>query len=176
MPLSPCFYYPLCLRDTSHFFPFSFLVPPPFSLLPSCNHPLPRFLPSFPSLLVSLPPPFFPPSSLIFLLVNHPISSSFPPLVVLFHINHPSLCRHTDYSLSDPISVLGLLCEAAEEQGHDVKKLVNHQDNFGQTPLHRASLRGSSICGLALLQVSVLSGSFTTSSRKNKCIQLLFDV
>ena len=61
--------------------------------------------------------------------------------------------RHTDYSMSDPISVVGLLCEAMAEQGKDVKTQVNHQDNFGQTPLHRASLRGSTICSLNLIQV-----------------------
>ena len=61
--------------------------------------------------------------------------------------------RHTDYSMSDPISVVGLLCEAMAEQGKDVKAQVNHQDNFGQTPLHRAALRGSTICSLNLIQV-----------------------
>ncbi|XP_073244839.1 poly [ADP-ribose] polymerase tankyrase-like isoform X3 [Porites lutea] len=60
--------------------------------------------------------------------------------------------RHTDYSMSDPISVVGLLCEAMAEQGKDVKAQVNHQDNFGQTPLHRAALRGSTICSLNLIQ------------------------
>ena len=61
--------------------------------------------------------------------------------------------RHTDYSMSDPISVVSLLCEAITEQGKDVKTQVNHQDNFGQTPLHRAALRGATICSLNLLQV-----------------------
>ena len=61
--------------------------------------------------------------------------------------------RHTDYSMSDPISVVSLLCEAMTEQGKDVKTQVNHQDNFGQTPLHRAALRGATICSLNLLQV-----------------------
>ena len=61
--------------------------------------------------------------------------------------------RHTDYSMSDPISVVSLLCEAMAEQGKDVKAQVNHQDNFGQTPLHRAALRGSTICSLNLIQV-----------------------
>ena len=61
--------------------------------------------------------------------------------------------RHRDYSMSDPISVVGLLCEAMAEQGKDVKAQVNHQDNFGQTPLHRAALRGSTICSLNLIQV-----------------------
>ena len=55
--------------------------------------------------------------------------------------------------MSDPISVVGLLCEAMAEQGKDVKAQVNHQDNFGQTPLHRAALRGSTICSLNLIQV-----------------------
>ncbi|KAL9986739.1 hypothetical protein ACROYT_G000926 [Oculina patagonica] len=60
--------------------------------------------------------------------------------------------RHRDYSMSDPISVVSLLCEAMAEQGKDVKAQVNHQDNFGQTPLHRAALRGATICSLNLLQ------------------------
>lgn len=55
--------------------------------------------------------------------------------------------------MSDPISVVSLLCEAMAEQGKDVKAQVNHQDNFGQTPLHRAALRGATICALNLLQV-----------------------
>ena len=55
--------------------------------------------------------------------------------------------------MSDPISVVSLLCEAITEQGKDVKTQVNHQDNFGQTPLHRAALRGATICSLNLLQV-----------------------
>ncbi|XP_020601790.1 probable protein S-acyltransferase 23 [Orbicella faveolata] len=59
---------------------------------------------------------------------------------------------HTDYSMSDPISVVSLLCEAITEQGKDAKTQVNHQDNFGQTPLHRAALRGATICSLNLLQ------------------------
>lgn len=61
--------------------------------------------------------------------------------------------RHTDYSMSDPISVVSLLCEAMTEQGKDVKTQVNYQDNFGQTSLHRAALRGATICSLNLLQV-----------------------
>ena len=61
--------------------------------------------------------------------------------------------RHTDYSMSDPISIVSLLCEAMAEQGKDVKAQVNHRDKFGQTPLHRAALRGATICALNLLQV-----------------------
>jgi len=53
----------------------------------------------------------------------------------------------------DPISVASLLCEAMVEQGKDVKAQVNHKDNFGQTPLHRAALRGATICALNLIQV-----------------------
>ena len=59
--------------------------------------------------------------------------------------------------MSDPISVVSLLCEAITEQGKDVKTQVNHQDNFGQTPLHRAALRGATICSLNLLQVEKFS-------------------
>lgn len=55
--------------------------------------------------------------------------------------------------MSDPISVASLLCEAMSEQGKDVKAQVNHQDKFGQTPFHRAALRGATICALNLLQV-----------------------
>ena len=55
--------------------------------------------------------------------------------------------------MSDPISVASVLCQAMAEQGKDVKAQVNHQDNFGQTPLHRAALRGSTICALNLIQV-----------------------
>ena len=55
--------------------------------------------------------------------------------------------------MSDPISVVSLLCEAMAEQGKDAKTQVNHQDNFGQTSLHRAALRGATICSLNLLQV-----------------------
>ncbi|KAJ7388962.1 hypothetical protein OS493_034598, partial [Desmophyllum pertusum] len=54
--------------------------------------------------------------------------------------------------MSDPISVVSLLCEAMSEQGKDVKAQVNHQDKFGQTPFHRAALRGATICALNLLQ------------------------
>ena len=61
--------------------------------------------------------------------------------------------RHTDYSMSDPISIVSLLCEAMAEQGKEVKAQVNHRDKFGQTPLHRAALRGATICALNLLQV-----------------------
>jgi len=53
----------------------------------------------------------------------------------------------------DPISVASLLCEAMVEQGKDVKAQVNHKDNFGQAPLHRAALRGATICALNLIQV-----------------------
>ena len=56
--------------------------------------------------------------------------------------------------MSDPISVVSLLCEEMSEQGKDVKSQMNHQDEFGQTPLHRAALRGSTICALNLLQVT----------------------
>ena len=56
--------------------------------------------------------------------------------------------------MSDPISVVSLLCEEMSEQGKDVKSEMNHQDEFGQTPLHRAALRGSTICALNLLQVT----------------------
>ena len=55
--------------------------------------------------------------------------------------------------MCDPISVASLLCEAMAEQGKDVKTQVNHGDKFGQTPLHRAALRGSTICALNLIQV-----------------------
>lgn len=55
--------------------------------------------------------------------------------------------------MSDPISIVSLLCEAMAEQGKDVKAQVNHRDKFGQTPLHRAALRGATICALNLLQV-----------------------
>ena len=55
--------------------------------------------------------------------------------------------------MMDPISVAGLLCEAMTEQGKDLKAELNHKDNFGQTPLHRAALRGATICALNLIQV-----------------------
>ena len=80
--------------------------------------------------------------------------------------------RHTDYSMSDPISVVGLLCEAMTEQGKDAKTQVNHQDNFGQTPLHRAALRGATICSLNLFQVEkyliTLNDSFSSSHPSTK--------
>ena len=62
--------------------------------------------------------------------------------------------------MSDPISVVSLLCEAMAEQGKDAKTQVNHQDNFGQTSLHRAALRGATICSLNLLQVLTLVDTF----------------
>ena len=55
--------------------------------------------------------------------------------------------------MTDPISVAGLLCEAMSEQGKDVKAELNRKDKFGQTPLHRAALRGATICALNLIQV-----------------------
>ena len=55
--------------------------------------------------------------------------------------------------MADPIAVTSILCEAMAEQGKNVKAQVNHQDNFGQTPLHRASLRGATICALNLVKV-----------------------
>lgn len=55
--------------------------------------------------------------------------------------------------MTDPISVVGLLCEAMTEQGKDLETQLNHKDNFGQTPLHRAALRGATICALNLIQV-----------------------
>ena len=54
------------------------------------------------------------------------------------------------------MSVVSLLCDAMAEQGLDVKKLINTQDKYGQTPFHRSALRGATICGLNLIQVSCI--------------------
>ncbi|XP_048584119.1 poly [ADP-ribose] polymerase tankyrase isoform X2 [Nematostella vectensis] len=71
---------------------------------------------------------------------------------ILLHYAFVKLKKHTDASLSDPVSICSLLLEAMAEHGKDMSKLLNTHDKFGQTPLHRAAIRGATICCLNVLQ------------------------
>jgi ankyrin repeat protein len=48
----------------------------------------------------------------------------------------------------DPIELVSTLTQAMKSVD------INHQDEFGETTLHRAALRGATVCAMHLLQVN----------------------
>ena len=58
--------------------------------------------------------------------------------------------------MTDPISIVNMLCDAAKEQGKDVSAMLNTPDKDGRTPLHVGAMRGATISCLHMLKVSVI--------------------
>ena len=57
-----------------------------------------------------------------------------------------NILRFADTSSIDPIELCTTITNAIESNGIDAV------DEFGQTPLHRAALRGASVCCMHLIQ------------------------
>ncbi len=54
---------------------------------------------------------------------------------------------YSDVARLDPIDLCTTLTSAMKGN------MIDHRDAFGQTPLHRAAIRGAGVCCMHLLQV-----------------------